>query len=73
MVVTRHGVGGSGYRSSSGTGTKPIVEGLWKFIVSEITRGILDATSVMFGSIKEGIIEMMEDRLHIFKSYLAAS
>ena len=67
MVVTCHGIGGSGSGSSSGMGTKLINEGLQEFITSKITRGILDATPMMFGLIKEVIIELVEDCLRIFK------
>lgn len=35
--------------------------------------GILEATPVIFGSIKEGIIGLMEDRLREFRSDLASS
>ena len=48
-------------------------DGLHEFITSEITRGILDATPVIFGSIKEGSVELMEDRLRAFRSDLAFS
>ena len=53
--------GGSG--SSSGSGTEPIDEDLWEFILAEVTRGILDATPVLFDTIKEGIMKLMDDRL----------
>ena len=52
MVMIHGRVGGSGSGSRSGSGTEPFDEGLCKFIASKITRGILDATLVMFGSIK---------------------
>ena len=56
------------------SGTKPTDEGLREFIASEVARGILDVTLVMFvWSIKEGIINLMEDRLRIFRTDLAAS
>ena len=41
--------------------------------MSEITRGILEETPVISGSIKEGIVELMEDRLRAFRSELASS
>ena len=76
MVITRHGAGGlgsgSGSRSGLGAGSEQVDYGLCEFIASEITRGILEATPVIFGSIKEGIIELMEDRLRTFKSDLAS-
>ena len=73
MVMTRHGVGGSGFGSGSATGSEPIDEGLREFVASEITRGILDVTHVMFESIKEGIMDLMEERLQIFRDDLATS
>ena len=72
MVVTRHKAGGSrfgsglGSASGSGTGSEPVDDGLREFIASEITRGILEAIPVIFGSIKEGIIELMEEHLRAF-------
>lgn len=68
MVTTRGGAGGSGYRSGSGTGTRPIDEGLHEFIALEIMQGILDATPMMLGTIKEGIIEMTEECFRIFRA-----
>ena len=74
MVVKRHGAGGSGSESGSGSGagSNPVDDGLREFIASEIARGILEATPVIFGSIKEGIIEMMEEHLRAFKSDMAS-
>ena len=71
MVMTRHGAGGSGSGSCSGTGSDPIDDGLREFIASKITRGILEMTLVIFGSIKEGIIELMEDCHREFRSDMA--
>ena len=73
MMVTCHGAWGSGSRPGSGTSTEPIDKRLSEFIASEVTRGILNATPMMFGLIKEGIIELMEDCLRIFTADLAAS
>ena len=75
MVVTRHGAGGSGSgsRSGLGAGSEHVDDGLREFIASEITRGILDATLVIFESIKEGIIELMQDRLRAFRSDMVTS
>ena len=72
MVVTRHGAGGlgsssgSGSGSGSGDGTEPIDETLRELIASEVTRVILDATPVIFGIVREGIIEIMEEQLRSF-------
>ena len=75
MVVLRSRPvdGGSGEGSGSGSGSEPVDEGLREFIASEITRGILESTPILFGSIKEGIMELMEDRLRAFRSDLASS
>ena len=34
--------------------------------------GILESTPIIFGSIKEGIVELMEDRLWAFRSDMAS-
>ena len=77
MVVTRHSVGGlgsgSGSGSGSGAGSDLVDDGLCKFITSEIMRGILEVTPVIFRSIKEGIIELMEEHLRAFSSDMASS
>ena len=74
IVVTRREAGGSGSGSRSGSGARSehVDDGLREFIVSEITRGILDATPVIFASIKEGIIELMEECLRAFRSDMAS-
>ena len=59
--------------SGSGTSSEPIDKQLHEFIASEITRGILESTLVIFGSIREGIIKMMEDRLRAFRSDMTPS
>ena len=71
MVMTRGGAGGSVSRSGSVTGTEPIDEVLRDFIASKIMRGILDATPMMFGTIKERINEMMEEHLQAFRADLS--
>ena len=48
-------------------------DGLREFIASKIMRGILKATPVIFGSIKESIIKLMEDCLRSFRSEWAFS
>ena len=52
MVTTR----GGGFDSGSGSGAEPIDERMQEFITSEVIHGIMEATSVIFGTIKEGII-----------------
>ena len=71
VLCPRPEVGSSGEGSGSGSGSEPVDERLHEFIAFEITRGILDATPVIFGSIKEGIVELMEDRLRAFRSDMA--
>ena len=65
--MTRFGVGGSGSRSGSGDTTKTIDERLRELIAVEVTRGILDATPMIFGTIKEGMMDILEERLRSFR------
>ena len=39
-----------------------------EFILSEITRVILEQTHVIFGTIKEGIMEIMQEHLETYLS-----
>ena len=71
MVVKRYGAGGSVSGSCSGTSSESSDEGLHEFITSEITRGTLESTLMIFGSLKEGIIKLMEDRIRAFRSDMA--
>lgn len=64
MVTTRGGGPGSG--SSSCFGTKPINERMY-FITSEISHGIMEATPVIFSTIKEGIIELYNKHIEDFR------
>ena len=77
MAITRHGAGGSacisGSGSGSGVGSEQVDDGLREFIAFEITRGMLDSNPFIFGSIKEGIVELMEDHLWLFRSDLVSS
>ena len=71
MVVTRFGAGGSRSGSGSGAGSGDIIdiidERLRELVAAEVTRGILDVTLVIFGTAKEGIMEIMEQRLGSFR------
>lgn len=58
---------GYGSGSSSDTDVEPINERIRKFITFEITPDILDMTSLMFGAIKEGIIEILDECLGAFR------
>ena len=59
VVITRGGDYGSSSVSGSGSCAEPIDERQQELIAVEITRKILDATPVMFGTIKEGIMKLM--------------
>ena len=43
-----------------------------KLIVVEVARGTLDATPVFFGTVKEGMMEIMEEWLRAFRSDIVA-
>ena len=64
--------GGSGSGSGSGAGTEPLDERMWGFISSEITCCVLDQISMIFGSVKEGILEIMEERQEVYHSEIVA-
>ena len=72
-VVTRHRVGVLGSRSRSGYDTDPIDERLHELIATEVTRGILDATPVIFGTVKEGMMEIMKERIRSIRVEIASS
>ena len=59
MVVSTRGEGSG---SGSTAGIEPMDERMQGFISSEITLGILEQTLVIFGPIKEGIMEIMQGR-----------
>ena len=67
MVVTRIGVGGLGSGSGSGAGsgdiTDVIDERLHEIIAAEVTSSILDMTPVIFGMVKVGMMEIIDERL----------
>ena len=53
-------------------GAEPIDEHIWELISSEITHRILEQTSMIFGSVKEGIIQTLDERLGIFRIEIMA-
>ena len=59
MMVTCLGSKGTGSSTGSGigfgSGSKKIDERIHELIATEVTHGILDATPVIFGTVKEGI------------------
>lgn len=69
MVTSNRG-GGSG--SGLGSGDEPIDERIHEFVIIEITHDILEATPVMFGSIKEGIMELLDKYIGAFRANIAA-
>ena len=52
----------------SGAGIELINTRMQEFISSEITRGILEWTPVVFGSVKEGILELLDGHLGAFRA-----
>ena len=58
--------GGLGSGSGLGKGTEPISEQMQEFILSETTRGVLEKTPVIFGSLKEWFQEIMDERVGVF-------
>ena len=75
-VVTRLGTGGfgsgSGSGSASGSGSKMIDGRLHELIAVKVTRGILDLAAMIFGTIKEGIIELKQERFKSFRADIVA-
>lgn len=61
-MVMSHCRGGFGYGLGSGSGDEMNDERIRDFVSSKITHGILDATPVIFGTIKEGIMELLDER-----------
>lgn len=66
VASTRGGGYGSGF--GSGFSVEPIDKRIREFITYEITRGILDATPMIFSTIKEGIMEPSDDRVGAFRT-----
>ena len=67
VKTTRGGLSsGSGFGSGSGSGANPIDKRLREFITAEVTLGIVDATLLLFGTLKEGIMELMDKRFKYF-------
>ena len=57
MVPTQRGASGSG----SGTGVEPIDARFCEFITSEMTYSIMEATPMIFGTVKERIMELLDE------------
>ena len=67
IVTSQGGASGSG----SGVGVKPMDKRVHKFITLKITSSILDATPIMFGTIKEGIVELMDKQLRTLREEIS--
>ena len=76
MVVTRFGAGESGPVFGSGVGSGDTIdvidERLRELIAAEVSKGILDATPIIFGTVKEGIMDLTEEILRSFRAEVAA-
>ena len=58
---------GEGLGLGSGSDVEAIDEKIHELVMSEITRSMLDATPVMFGTIKEGVMELLDEHLGAFR------
>ena len=74
--MTRFGAGGSGSGSGSGAElgdiTNVMDERLRELTINEVTRGFLDATRVLFGTVKEGTMKIKEEWLRSFRIEIPA-
>ena len=63
-------VGSSGAREGSGSGSRAgqLEDQMRDFISAEIMRNIIDQTPVIFGSVREAIVELMDSHLEAFKA-----
>ena len=66
MMNTQEGGYGYGYGSRSGACAHSIIDQMREFISSKFTCGILEQTPVIFGMIKEGIREILDEHLGAF-------
>nr|KAJ0216955.1 hypothetical protein LSAT_V11C300113410 [Lactuca sativa] len=71
MVMCTRG-GGLGSGSGSGAGIEPMDEQTQDFISSEITRNILEQNPVIFGLVKERIIEILDERMGTLRTEIWA-
>ena len=59
--------GGLGFSLGPGAGVELIDERMQDSILSDITRGIFEQTLVIFGMIKEGLMEIMQECLFTYR------
>ena len=67
MVMSTHG-GGSSSGSGLGAGTEAINERMREYISSEITHNILEQTPVIFSTIKDGITNIFDKPMGVFRT-----
>ena len=75
MVVLRGrpvGNSGAGEGSCAGSGAGQLDDQMREFISCEIMRSILEQTLVIFGSVKEGILEILDEWLSTFHAEIVA-
>ena len=75
MVTLRERpVGGSsaGEGSGLGSGAEQLEERMRELISVEVMRSILDQTPMIFGMVKEGILEILHERLGAFRTEMMA-
>lgn len=75
MVTLRERpAGGSSARegSGSGSGAEQLEERMRELISAKVTRNILAKTPVIFGTVKEGILEILDERLGAFRTKMMA-
>ena len=71
MMVTR-GSSCPGEGLGFSYGSDPLDEQMREFILLEITHGILERTPMIIGTIKEGITEILYERLGTFCTKIMA-
>ena len=75
MVMLRErpaGGSGAGEGSGLGSGAEQLEERMRELISAEVAHSMLDQTPVIFGTIKEGILELLDERLSAFRTEVAA-
>ena len=66
------GSSGAGEGSGSGSRTEQLDDQTREFISSEITHCILEQNPVIFGTVKEDILEILDEQLSFFLSEMVA-
>ena len=75
MVTLRErpvGGSGAGEGSGSGSGAEQLEERMRELISAEVTRNILDHTPLIFGTVKEVILEILDERLGAYRTEMMA-